>query len=103
MSPTVAACDWVMVVVMAVILRARAAAWNRPFDSPPSCCEAVLDGEDGGAGAGAAVDLVVDRGEVVLDGAGGDAEAGCDLLVGEAAGGEAQDVDLAVGQAVRPG
>src|SRR4051812_3439317 len=80
----------------------RPHAWARwPMCSPGG--EAVLDGEDGGTRPGAPAGLVIDAREVVLDGPRRDDELLGDLRVRQAAGAEAQDVDLAVGEVVRPG
>ncbi len=60
----------------------------------------VLDGIAGGGAAGGDLDFAVDRGQVVVDGAGADDELVGDLRVSEALGEEAQDFDFAGGQAI---
>src|SRR5690606_30017969 len=63
--------------------------------------ELVADGVGCGLGAVVRADLAVDVGDMALDGARADRELAGDLLVALAGGQQAQDLDLAPGQAVR--
>jgi hypothetical protein len=59
----------------------------------------VLDGEAGRPAARPHLQLGIDRAQVSVDGGGAHDQVGGDLSVGEAGGEQAQDLDLAGGQA----
>jgi hypothetical protein len=61
--------------------------------------EAVLHGEDGGAGAGGHGCLVVDVDDVGVDRRRGDEQLGRDLALGAAADQQPQDLNLTAGEA----
>src|SRR5947208_10177125 len=63
--------------------------------------QAVAEGVGGGLGTPAQVELAVEVGDVVLDGADADAEVGGNLSIGPAGGDQAQDSGLTPGQGVR--